>query len=57
MEISTFVGYLPTVTTALFNIASEAVTFITANPICLMGTILWVFVAGAGIVRSFIKGV
>lgn len=57
MEISTFVGYLPTVTTALFNIAGEAVTFITANPICLMGTILWVFVAGAGIVRSFIKGV
>ena len=57
MDITTFVGYLPTVATSLFNIAGDAVAFVTENPICLMGTILWVFVAGTNIVKSFIRGV
>ena len=48
---------LATMSTALFGVAADTIEFVTGNPLCLVGMVLWVFVAGAGIVRSFVKGV
>lgn len=47
---------LATMSTALFNVAGDALEFVTGNPICLTGMILWVFVSGVGIVGRFVKG-
>lgn len=55
MEILT--SNLATMSTALFAVAGDTIEFVTTNPLCLVGMILWVFVSGAGIVRSFVKGV
>ena len=48
---------LGTIATSLFGVAGQAITFITENPLCLVGMILWVFVSGVGIVSRFVKGV
>lgn len=42
---------------SLFDVAGEAIKFIVKNPICLIGTILFVFFAGAGVTKNFIRGV
>ena len=50
-------GYLSATSTALFGVAGDTIEFVTANPICLVGLVMWLFVSAAGIVRSLVKGV
>lgn len=47
---------LATMSGALFTVAGQAINFVTSNPICLTGMILYVFVSGVGIVGRFVKG-
>lgn len=42
---------------ALFDVAGQAMDFIVSNPIILISTLLFIFVVGAGIIKSFVRGV
>ena len=42
---------------ALFGVAKQAIDFIVSNPIILISTLLFIFVAGAGIVKTYVTGV
>lgn len=41
---------------ALFAVAKQAIDFIVSNPVILVSTLLFIFVAGAGIVKTFVTG-
>lgn len=41
---------------ALFEVAGQAINFIVSNPIILISTLLFIFVASAGIVKNFVIG-
>lgn len=62
--LETFIGYVRTIFNAIFvsaegspALATQLLTFITSNWICLIGLIMWLFVAVIGAVRRFIPGV
>ena len=41
---------------ALFEVAGQAIDFIVSNPIILISTLLFIFVAGTGIIKNFVTG-
>lgn len=41
---------------ALFDVAGQAMDFIVSNPIILISTLLFIFVAGSGIIKNFVTG-
>lgn len=55
--LSTLVTYVKDISTGLFNVADACIDFIIENPICLVGIILFIFVAGAGVTKTYTKGV
>ena len=55
--MATVLGYVAEVSETFFTIAGQAVTFVTAHPIALLGVCSMVVISGIGVARNLIRGV
>lgn len=55
--LTTVLGYVGDLGETFFNLAGQAVTFVTDHPIALIGLCSMIVVSGIGVARNLIKGV
>lgn len=51
------IGYVTELATAMFSIGTQLVTWVTANPLAMLGVALFVVVALIGGIRRLLPGV
>lgn len=55
--MATVLEYVGSISTTFFTIAGQAVDFVMAHPIALLGVCSMVVVSGIGVARNLIRGV
>jgi hypothetical protein len=56
-KLTEFVGYIPVIAGALFDTATETMTWIMSEPLALIPAVSVLVITGIGVCRKLVKGV